>query len=120
MFSISNELYFRPRCDQLGVDRSIVEMSIYINYPETCDTYKPCKDSFADMVQSRIATHISSVSLKFEFDDGKSNEFILTKCKKFPDTSIGALKRLRRDNNPNGRHFRFIVLSFRDTKVFVT
>ena len=41
-----------------------------------------CKKEFADLIQARIASYISSIQLKFKFDDGSFGELALTRCKK--------------------------------------
>ncbi|CAF0779332.1 unnamed protein product [Rotaria sordida] len=85
-----------PRCDQLGSIGSIVEIAMNIIYPARCGISRSCKKEFANVIQARIAAHISSILLKFKFADGSYSKLELTRCQKATDSSLNSLLRLRR------------------------
>ncbi|CAF4123149.1 unnamed protein product [Rotaria sordida] len=55
-----------------------------------------CKQEFANVIQARIAAHMSSILLEFKFTDGSYSEFVLTRCQKSTDSSLNSLLRSRR------------------------
>ncbi|CAF0994855.1 unnamed protein product [Rotaria sordida] len=85
-----------PRCDQLGSDRSIVEIAMNVIYPSRCGTSMSCKTDFVAVVQERIAAYMSNILLEFRFADGSFNELMLTRCHKDTDSSLNSLLRSRR------------------------
>ncbi|CAF4658873.1 unnamed protein product [Rotaria sp. Silwood2] len=86
----------REKCDQLGSVGSIVEITMHIIYPAKCGISMACKKEFANIIQARIETYVSSISLKFEFDDESFSEIALTRCKTTTDSSLNTLSRSRR------------------------
>ncbi|CAF2969103.1 unnamed protein product [Rotaria sp. Silwood2] len=92
-------------CDQLGSVGSLVEITMYIVYPAKCGVSMACKKELVDVIQALIEAHISSISLKFKFDDENFSELALIRCKTTTDSSLNTLLRLRRDDkSKNRRH----------------
>ncbi|CAF0738006.1 unnamed protein product [Rotaria sordida] len=85
-----------PRCDRLGSVGSIVDIAMNIIYPARCGISQSCKKEFTNVIQARIAAHISSILLKFKFADGSYSKLELTRCQKATDSSLNSLLRLRR------------------------
>ncbi|CAF1429922.1 unnamed protein product, partial [Rotaria sordida] len=85
-----------PGCDQFGSHRSIVEIAMNIIYPTRCGISMSCKQEFANVIQARIAAHMSSILLEFKFVDGGYSEFVLIRCQKPTDSSFNSLLRSRR------------------------
>ncbi|CAF1072873.1 unnamed protein product [Rotaria sordida] len=79
------ELYRKKRqlstCDQFGLARSAVQITMRIAYPRRCGVAPACKQRFLNNVLTLFNTFTSSFPATFIFANGRSVQLVLYPCR---------------------------------------